>query len=373
MKMQKFLGDLEEVCEDLKNLCTRRDQMLKELYVIGIDSKGLSRFRRYSVVESLDTSHEVDIFQENSERVVDKSEEVELSRKNDPLESTQKILKQRKKSINVSTGQSTIGMKTIKRIKQTEPKQKPKQQLPSLPLDFTVSDIITMSPMKEKEMVQYGEGREEGEIMDISDDTGITDDDMSEDSEHNQKSITMKSVDVNPVKSLIMGKPQSVKDNLPRYEDLSPSVSDDMQCVYGESGMIVSKKVAEFLERNYVPVQTDPLKENKKRKRRKRDKSLAGSVPIERQKDQNVLSVRIHTTGMVQTGPGAGRQQTDENVLTDHMHTTGMVQSYPTGQYTTGMKNNRRIIQTETKKNLNNSYHHCHLTLQYQIELKCQI
>ena len=48
---------------------------------------------------------------------------------------------------------------------QTEPKQKPKQQLPILPPDFTVPDIITMPDMKEKEMVKYCEDREEGEIM----------------------------------------------------------------------------------------------------------------------------------------------------------------------------------------------------------------
>ena len=193
VKMQKFLGDLEEACEDLKNLCTRRDQMLKELNVIGIDSKGLSRFKRYSVVESLDTSHEVDIFQENSKRVVDKSEEVELSRKNDPLESTQKILKQRK-GMNVSTTLSTIGMKKVKRIKQTEPKQKPKQQLPSLPFHFTVPDIIKVSDIKEKEMVKYAEGRKEGEIMDISVDIGVTDDNMPERSKENLLNQSLKLV-----------------------------------------------------------------------------------------------------------------------------------------------------------------------------------
>ena len=88
--MQKFLGDLEEACEDLKNLCIRRDQMLKQLNVIGVDSKGLSRFKRYTVVESSEISHEVDVSQENIVRVLDKSEG-ELSRKSDPLESTQKM------------------------------------------------------------------------------------------------------------------------------------------------------------------------------------------------------------------------------------------------------------------------------------------
>ena len=92
VKMQKFLGDLEEACEDLKNLCIRRDQMLKQLNVIGVDSKGLSRFKRYTVVESSEISHEVDVSQENIVRVLDKSEG-ELSRKSDPLESTQKMLK----------------------------------------------------------------------------------------------------------------------------------------------------------------------------------------------------------------------------------------------------------------------------------------
>ena len=370
VKMQKFLGDLEEACEDLKNLCIRRDQMLKQLNVIGVDSKGLSRFKRYTVVESSEISDEVDVSQENIVRVLDKSEG-ELSRKSDPLESTQKMLKQRKKSIDVSIGQYTMGMKTIKKIMQTEPKQKPKQQLPILPPDFTVPDIITMPDMKEKEMVKYCEDREEGEIMDISDDRDITDDNMSEGSEDNllnqsfnpvqdheyrgndvriksnQKSITIKPVDITLPKSVITEQPQGIKGSLRRYEDLSGNVSDDTQCVYGESDMIVSKKVAEFLERNYVPGQIDPSKEKKKRKR---ENSLDKSVPsVGRQKDENLSSVRVHITGMVQSGPSVGRQQKDENVSTDHVHRTGIVQSGLTGQCTMGMKTTRRI-ETEAKQ-----------------------
>ena len=118
---------------------------------------------------------------------------------------------------------------------QTEPKQKPKQQLPLLPSDFTVPDIITMPDMKDKEMVKYCEDREEGEIMDIGDDTEITDDNMSEGSEDNllnqsfnpvqdheyrgndvqlksnQKSITIKPVDITPPKSVITEQPQGIK------------------------------------------------------------------------------------------------------------------------------------------------------------------
>ena len=371
--MQKFLGDLEEACEDLKNLCIRRDQMLKQLNVIGVDSKGLSRFKRYSVVESLETAYEVDVSQENLKRALDKSGEGELSRKSDPLESTQKVLKRRKKSIDVSTRQTTIGMKTIQRIMQTSPKQKPKQQLPSLPSDFTVPDIITMSDIREKKMVKYCEDREEGEIMDVTADIGVNDDNMSEGSENNllnqslnpvqdheyckndiriegnQKSITIRPVNLTPVKSVITEQPQSIKGNLPRYEDLSGNVSDDIRCVYGESDMIVSKKVAEFLEGNYVPGQIDPPKE--KKKKRKREKSLDESVvrhkdenvsnvhvhttgivqsgpSVTRQKDKNVSNVRVHTTGIVQSGPSVTRQK-DKNVSTVHVHRTGMVQSGP--------------------------------------------
>ena len=348
VKMQKFLGDLEEACEDLKNLCIRRDQMLKQLNVIGVDSKGLSRFKRYSVVESLETAYEDDVSQENFKKALDKSGEDELSRKSDPLESTQKVLKRRKKSIDVSTRQSTMGMKTIQRIMQTEPKQKPKQQLPSLPSDFTVPDIITMSDIREKKMIKYCEDREEGEIMDVTADVGVNDDNMSEGSENNllnqslnpvqdheyckndiriegnQKSITIRPVNLTAPKSVITEQPQSIKGNLPRYEDLSGNVSDDTQCVYGESDMIVSKKVAEFLEGNYVPGQIDPPKE--KKKKRKREKSLDESVV--RHKDENVLNVRVHTTGIVQSGPSVTRQK-DKNVSTVHVHRTGMVQSGP--------------------------------------------
>ena len=258
-----------------------------------------------------------------------------------------------------------MGMKTIKKIMQTEPKQKPKQQLPLLP------DIITMSDMKEKEMVKYCEDREEGEIIDVTDDTGITDDNMSEGSEDNllnqsfnpvqdheyhgndfqiksnQKSITIKPVDITPPKFVITEQPQGIKGSLCRYEDLSGNVSDDTQCVYGESDMIVSKKVAEFLERNYVPGQIAPLKEKKKRKR---ENSLDKSVPsVGRQKDENLSSVRVHIRGMVQSGPSVGRQQKDENVSTDHVHRTGIVQSGLIGQCTMGMKTIRRI-ETEAKQ-----------------------
>ena len=146
------------------------------------------------------------------------------------------------------TGQCTMGMKTTRRI-ETEAKQKPKQQLPSLSPEFTVSDIIKMSDKREKEMVNYSEDREEGEIMDVTDDTGITDDNMSEGSEDNlislnlnhvqdheyrendvriksnQKSIFIKPVDITPPKSVITEQPQGIKGNLPRYEDLPGNVS----------------------------------------------------------------------------------------------------------------------------------------------------
>ena len=111
-----------------------------------------------------------------------------------------------------------------------------------------------------------------------------------------------------------MEQPQGIKANLPRYEDLPGNVSDDTQCVYGESDLIVSKKVAEFLEGNYVPGQIDPSKEMKKKRKRKREKSLDESVPsVAKQKDRNVSPVCVHTTGMVHSGPSMGRQKDESD------------------------------------------------------------
>ena len=203
-----------------------------------------------------------------------------------------------------------------------------------MPFHFTVPDIIKVSDIKEKEMVKYAEGRKEGEIMDISVDIGVTDDNMPERSKENllnqslklvqdheyckndvriggnQNSSTVGPVDLVPVKSVITEQPHSIKGSLPRYEDLSRNVSGDTQCVYGESDMIVSKEVAEFLEGNYVPGQMDPPKEKKKTNKKKREKSFDKSVQsVARQKDENVLNVHVNTIGMFQSGPSVTRQK----------------------------------------------------------------